>query len=122
MTIKLTESQEDYLEAIYSIERTGKSAGVTVIASNLKVRKPSVTAAMKLLVKKGLVLHGNYGDVILTTIGRKYASEVALRHEALRDLFVNKLGLPEKVADRNACRMEHALEPDVLTKLIKILN
>jgi DtxR family Mn-dependent transcriptional regulator len=88
----------------------------------MKVRKPSVTAAMKLLVKKGLVIHSSYENVKLTPVGRKHASVIAKKHEILRELIEKKLGFTRKVADRNACRMEHALDPDVLAKLILIVN
>jgi DtxR family Mn-dependent transcriptional regulator len=122
MELKLSESQEDYLEAIYDLMGTGKEAGVTAIASSMNVKKPSVTAAMKILARKGLVVHDSYESVKLTVLGKKRASGIAKRHEVLRELIEKKLGFTRKVADRNACKMEHALDADVLAKLILVVS
>ena len=69
----LSESLEDYLEAVFHIERKNGSARATDIALRLGVKAPSVTVALKTLGEKGLVHYAPYGLITLTEKGRRFA-------------------------------------------------
>ncbi|NLO27943.1 MAG: metal-dependent transcriptional regulator [Actinobacteria bacterium] len=114
----LSESQEDYLEAILLLERESRVARVSEIADQLNVSRPSVTGALKNLAARGLVAHEPYGHVTLTDEGADIALEVERRHVAVRDFLVDVLGVPDEKADITACRLEHVLEPDVLAHFV----
>ncbi|MFH0918815.1 MAG: metal-dependent transcriptional regulator [Fibrobacterota bacterium] len=114
----LTESQEDYLEAILVLEKKNRVARVSEIATALHVRKSSVTAALKSLSAHGLAVYTPYAHVVLTGKGARVARALARNHARLKRFFMERLGIPAKAADRNACRMEHALDPEVMEKLM----
>ena len=114
----LSESLEDYLEAIYQLERESGSARPADIAARLDVSRPSVTGALRALSDRGLVHYAPYAAVALTTAGRKTAAEVARRHGILKEFLERVLSLASEQAERAACRMEHVLEPDVLARFL----
>jgi len=115
-------SAEDYLEAIAVLAWEGESVKVTEISKMLGVKKPSVTYALSKLSEAGLVTHQRYGDVELTREGASIAEDVYRRHQMLRGFLVNILNVDPKVAEEDACRMEHSLSPTSLERLEKFLE
>jgi len=114
---KLSSSLEDYLEAIYHLERVHKTARATDIARRLDVRGASVTGALQVLSRRKLVNYQPYQDITLTAEGRRLAEGVVSRHQTLHSFFVDVLDVDEEVAQRAACRMEHALPQAILHRL-----
>jgi DtxR family Mn-dependent transcriptional regulator len=114
----LSESLEDYLEAIYHLERDARVARAADIAARLGVSRPSVTGALKALAERGLVHYAPYSNITLTTEGRRTAAAVARRHAILKDFLENVLSLPPQEAERAACRMEHVLEKPVMNRFL----
>jgi DtxR family transcriptional regulator, Mn-dependent transcriptional regulator len=119
---QLTRSMEDYLEAIYNLKARSNIARVKDIASEMAVKMPSVTGALRSLVDKGLVTHRPYESVELTEEGLKQAREVARRHTAIKGFLVNTLGLHESDAEAEACSIEHAIRPDTLDRLLAFVE
>jgi len=116
----LTASLEDYLEAVLFLVREGSVARVRDIASRLDVGMPSVTAAMKALSKRDLVNYDPYQVVTLTERGMELAEEIGNRHATLRRFLTEVLGIEEDLAEANACRMEHAIDDEVLARLVEL--
>jgi len=114
---ELSQSLEDYLEAVHTLSRGSGSAKACRVGALLGVSKPSVNSAMKALSARGLVSQARYGSITLTPSGEKAGAEVASRHSLLKDFFVSILGLPEADAEKNACRAEHALSREALRRL-----
>ena len=112
----MTQSLEDYLEAIYVIVQGGKSAGVHAVSDLLDVKMPSVVKAVHELKKLGLVTQEPYSRIELTAKGRRLAQLVLNRHTLLREFLV-KLGVSRKTADRDACLMEHILSAETLDRI-----
>ena len=121
-TQHLSESLEDYLEAIMHIEEEKKAARPRDIARHLGVSPPSVTAALQNLGARGLVNYHPYDLVTLTPRGRRVARDVIRRHEGLRRFFVDILRIHEDEADRVACDMEHAIPPQVMDRLLAFID
>lgn len=119
---KLTESQEDYLEAIYHISSSRQVARAKDIAARLKVNSSSVTGALRILAEKGLIHYTPYDVITLTPEGKDIAEDVVRRHEVLRDFFERILGVDAMEADDAACLVEHAMTRSVLDKLIRFVE
>jgi len=117
-----TSSMEDYLETIVMLKEEGKPVTVTEISKAMDVKKPSVDGALTRLSEAGLVLHEKYGDVDLTADGARIAEDVYHRHKVLRQFLIDILGIDTKTADNDACRMEHVLSRDSLSRLEKFLD
>ena len=118
----LSESREDCLETIYHLVLEHKVARVKGIARRMGLHKSTVSGGLKSLAECGLVEHESYGLVTLTPQGEELARELVRRHEILRRFFTNLLGLDADSAGRNACQIEHAIEPEALRKLVDFME
>jgi len=112
----MTQSLEDYLEAVYMLIADGRTAQVREVAAMLSVKMPSVVKAIRELKKLGLVTQEPYAPIELTDKGRRVARHVLNRHTLLRS-FLMKLGVSRKVADKDACLMEHILSAETIDKI-----
>lgn len=112
----MTQSLEDYLEAIYMRIVGGKPAQVRDVARMLSVKMPSVVKAVRELKKLGLVTQEPYSNIELTAKGERVARHVLGRHTLIRE-FLMKLGVTRRNADRDACLMEHILSAETLDKI-----
>lgn len=112
----MTQSLEDYLEAIYMLIKDGKSACVRDVAKLLNVKMPSVVKAIHELKKLELVTQEPYSAIELTAKGTRVAKLVLNRHTLLRT-FLMKLGVTKRTADKDACLMEHILSAETLDKI-----
>lgn len=121
-TQTLSASLEDYLEAIYRLVQAKRVARVKDIAAMLGVQMSSVTGALRSLSGKGLVDHAPYSYATLTPRGESIAREVLRRHQVLTEFLMGFLGLEPEAAERNACHMEHAIEPVVLERLTEFVE
>ena len=122
MISEQTASREDYLEAIANLSEEETSVRVTQISKRLRVKKPSVTAALRRLSEEGLVKHRRYGLVELTDEGRRIAEEVMRRHEVLFRFLSEVLDIDREIAQEDACKMEHSLSPASLERLAKFVE
>lgn len=118
----LTSSMEDYLEAIYHLEKDRRIARVRDIANRLGVKMSSVSSALRSLSSRGLISYDPHQYITLTRTGIEKAKEIVRRHEVLRRFLVRILQVDQAVAEENACRMEHNLDPDVTEKLVEFME
>lgn len=121
-TIKLSASLEDYLETIYHIISEKEVARAKEIASRLKVRRSSVTEALRSLSQKGFINYAPYEAITLTEQGRKIAEDVTQRHRALKDFFIKVLAVQDTVAEDGACRVEHTAPREIIDRLRMFVN
>jgi DtxR family Mn-dependent transcriptional regulator len=115
---QLSASLEDYLEAILNLASDSQGARSKDIAEALGVARPSVTGALKVLRGRGLANYQPYGCITLTRSGRTAAEEVARKHNVLTSFFVGVLGVEDDVAQKAACKAEHALGPEIIARLL----
>ncbi len=115
----LTASQEDYLEAIYHISAEKMAARAKDISTYLDVRASSVTGALRILSKLGLVNYAPYDLITLTDSGRLAAEDIVGRHTALEHFLVHVLGVDKKEADDAACKMEHSVPKAIIERFVK---
>ena len=114
----LSESLENYLEAVLEICAKSKVARVRDVAHAMNVRDASVTQAMKVLEEKKLIARTPNGFLDLTDDGLVYAQEVKTRHTILTQFLVEVFGIDPKQAEEDACRMEHAVSHETFDKFL----
>ncbi len=119
---QLSESLEDYLEAILELERTQKVARVKDIADRLGVLRGSVSTAIKKLADLGLIHYEPYSFITLTSSGSKVANLISRRHQILLRFLRDVLKLDSDQAERNACRMEHAMDDSTVDRLVQFIE
>ena len=93
----MTQSLEDYLEAIHRLLVEGKRARVRDVAAMIGVKMPSVNRAMAELKLRGLVVQEPYRDLELTAAGKMAAEAVFARHSLLT-AFLERIGVPVPTA------------------------
>jgi DtxR family Mn-dependent transcriptional regulator len=114
---KLSSQMEDYLEAIYHLCRDEGVARVKAIADRLEVTTPSVVGAIRKLKDRNLVIQEPYGYVRLTLEGEEIGGAVTHKHEVLSAFLKDILGLDPETASVDACRIEHAVSAETVTRL-----
>lgn len=112
-----TKAVEDYLKAIYEIEREQGKVATTVLAEQLNVVPASATGMIKKLAELDLVAYEPYQGVVLTQAGRKIALEI-IRHHRLIELFLAEtLDVPWDQVHAEAHKIEHVLSQDLLERI-----
>ena len=118
----LTSVMEDYLEAIFDLDREQKVVRVKDIARRMGVKMPTVTSMLKSLDDRGLVKYRKYEYVDLTAGGKRVGKEMRRRHELLSSFLTEVLKIDAATADEEACRMEHSLSMESLERLTDFMD
>jgi DtxR family Mn-dependent transcriptional regulator len=92
------------------------------IADQMSVQRASVTGALKALAGRGLINYSPYSYITLTSAGRTVARDIIRRHETLKEFFIAALQLGPEEAEANACRIEHAIDPIAVDRLVSFLE
>ncbi len=118
----LTIATEDYLKAIYSIEREQGKVLTSQLAQRLKVTPASTTGMLRKLSQMKLVSYKKYQGVELTNSGRKIALEV-IRHHRLLELYLNEImGVPWDKVHLEAEKLEHAISEELEDRIDQMLG
>lgn len=120
--IRLTRSLEDYLEAIYLLQKEVGKVRVKDLANRLSVKLSSVSEAVGRLSELGLVEHELYGSISLTEDGIERAKHVYHRHMVLLKFFCEVLGIDREEAEKDSCILEHSISKKSLDKLIEFIE
>jgi len=118
----LTSVMENYLEAIFDLDKEKRFVRIRDIARRLDVKMPTVISMLKTLNERGLVNYEKYAYVELTKDGADVGREMRRRHEVLLKFLTEILEIEFKVANDEACKMEHALSSDTLNSLIDFME
>ena len=118
--MQIRESAENYLETILILsQRKGKGEARSIdIVNELEFSKPSVSVAMKNLRENGYITVDKDGYIRLTDKGLEIAEKMYERHTLLSQWLI-KLGVDEKVAVEDACRMEHVISAESFAAIKK---
>jgi DtxR family transcriptional regulator, Mn-dependent transcriptional regulator len=112
---------KDYLAGISEIEDKKPVARVGEIAAVLGVKGPTAHVMVKMLASRNLVTYEKYGYITLTEKGRKIAEQLRNKNNAIKNFLIKYLGVDEKAAIEDACRMKNALSDNTFTKLKKFI-
>ena len=104
--MKRLESQEDYLEKILQIYQSKGVVHAIDIAREMNFSKPSVSVAMNKLKEQGHIEINDKGGISLTPSGLEIAEKTLEKHIILTKMLMY-LGVDEKTAMEDACKMEH---------------
>jgi DtxR family Mn-dependent transcriptional regulator len=118
----LTTVMEDYLEAIFDLDKEKKVVRVKDIAKRMHVKMPTVTSMLKTLSERGLVNYERYEYVELTKEGAGVGKEMRRRHGILLRFLTEVLKIDFEIADEEACKMEHTLSGSTLDSLTDFME
>lgn len=113
---------EDYLKAIYDLERGAQPASTNDIALRLAISPASVSGMMRRLADQGLITHEPYRGARLTTDGRRAALRTLRRHRILECYLTEVLGYPWDRVHDEAERLEHAASEELIERMALALG
>jgi len=119
--MRLLESGEMYLENILVLrEKQGLVRAIDIVNYS-GYSKPSISRAVGLLKKDGLIEVDGEGYITLKPAGEKIAEKILERHRLLTEFLV-KIGVDPEVAARDACKIEHDICDETFEKLKEHAN
>ena len=104
--MKIQKASEDYLESMLMMKEQHGYIRSVDVADHLGVTKPSVTYATKRLRENGYIEMDRDCLIPLTDRGMAIAAKMLDRHHTLTK-FLIALGVDEKTAEEDACKIEH---------------
>ena len=118
-----TQSVEEYLEAIFKLQRGRDPVTVKRLASELAVAPPSVSEMIGRLRAAGLVEEpGEERSIVLTEAGSAEGASLVRRHRLSERFLVDYLDMPWDTVHEEACKFEHVLSPEVEARLAEQLG
>jgi len=120
--LMVTESVEEYLEAIYKLGEEGQPVALSALAERLGISSVSANEMVRKLVEQKLVLYEPYKGVSLTPVGQAQALAVIRRHRLWERFLTDVLGLSWDRVHEEACRLEHVTSPLVEERLAQLLG
>ena len=109
--MRLQESGEMYLESIYVLSKAQSTVRSIDISEYMGYSKPSVSRAVNLLKNGGYITMDKDNLITLTESGLEIAQKIFDRHTLIANLLI-RLGVSEKTAVEDACKMEHAISDE----------
>lgn len=116
--MRIHESGEMYLESIFILKKTDPHVRSIDIVNHTGYSKPSVSRAVGILKDGGYIVVDNDGYIDFTKEGQTLAANIYEKHVMLTDLFI-KLGVDEKIAAEDACKIEHYISDETFEAIKK---
>lgn len=114
--LDMQESGEMYLETILVLSQKEAPVRSLDIANHMGVSRPSVSRAMAIL-KNGKYIHiDDQGYISLADSGRKIAEKIYERHVVMSKFLIG-LGVDKRIAEEDACRIEHIISDESFDKV-----
>ena len=112
----LLESGQMYLETIYVLSMKSSFVRAIDLAEHMGYSKPSVSRALSRLKADDYVSVDENGGLSLTEKGLHVAKVIYERHTVLT-AWLTRLGVDEKIAAQDACRIEHVISSESFAAL-----
>lgn len=119
----LTFSEENYLKAIFHLERKFQNgANTSALAEEMETKPSSVTDMLKKLAEKKLVDYKKYQGAKLTMYGKNKAVKVIRKHRLWEVFLVEKLNFSWDEVHDVAEQLEHIKSEKLTQQLDKFLE
>ncbi len=119
--MSLQESGEMYLETILRLSEKLNVVRSIDISEEMGYSKPSVSRAVGILRDGGYITVENDGAIKLTENGSETARKIYLRHKTLTEFLVH-IGVSPETASADACKIEHVISDETLSKMLLFLK
>ena len=114
--MQIKESAENYLETILVLSKKLGVVRSIDVANEMGFTKASISIAMKRLRENEYIVVSQDGNISLTTAGKEIAKKVYERHQIIAKILIS-LGVNEKTAYEDSCRIEHDLSQESFEKI-----
>ena len=117
----IQESGEMYLETIYVLSKLPKIVRAIDVGEHMGYSKPSVSRALGILKEGNYITIDSGGALRLTEKGLATAKKIYERHTVL-STFLKKIGVDEKTAAQDACKIEHVISDETFERLKNFID
>jgi len=115
------ESAEMYLKTIYILTKTKPEVHSIDVSEYMNYSKPSVSRGIHILEQDGYITVNENKALVLTDKGKKHAQKIYDIHEVITKALMH-IGVSEKTADNDACKMEHDISDETYRALKKFIG
>lgn len=113
----ITSSLEDYLELIHNKISQNKEIKAIDIAHEFNISRSSVSEALIRLADMDFIIYEGRRGIKITQKGIEQAKKTVKKHEILSRFFVEILDVNKNLADKNACKIEHVIDDELIEKM-----
>jgi|TARA_B110000967_G_scaffold190493_1_gene215258 DtxR family Mn-dependent transcriptional regulator len=117
-----SQSEEDYLKAIYHLEMDYDSISTNSVADYLNMKPSSVTDMLKKLADKKYINYQKYKGSSLTKKGKLIALSIIRKHRLWETFLVDKLGFGWDQVHLIAEQLEHIKSEELIENLDDFLG
>jgi len=121
-TIPTSESVENFLKAVYTLQQTNERVSTNALAEHLGVKEPSVTDMARRMVEAEMIDYQRYYGVRLTVRGEMAALAVIRRHRLIELYLLRELDYPLHEVHAEAERLEHAVSEQFINAIERKLG
>ena len=115
----ITSGLEDYLELIHNSISNNQQIKAIDIANKFNISRSSVSEALIRLADMDYIIYEGRKGIKITQKGIKQAKKITKKHEILMNFFIKVLDVDIALADKNACKIEHVIDDEVIEKIAK---
>ena len=120
---ELTHSAAHHLLAIHELgAEYGGWARVSDIAKELAITRGSVSINLRALKKRGYVATDEHRMVKLTVKGLEIVQAIQSKKVAFKSFLTNVLGVSERQAEVDSCKVEHLISQETTERLVHFLE
>lgn len=117
-----SESEEDYLKALYHLQKESDEVTTNSIAEFLEMKPSSVTDMLKKLSEKNYINYQKYKGSSLSKKGRVIALKIIRKHRLWETFLVDKLGFGWGQVHIIAEQLEHIKSEELTDRLESFLG
>ena len=119
--MSIHESGENYLEQILMLSGSQEKVRAIDLCTALGFSRPTVSVMLRELRASGFVCTAENGGLALTEAGRAVADRMYERHCVITKALM-ALGVSRKVAQEDACKIEHDVSDETFQKICEFLE
>ena len=117
-----SQSEEDYLKAVYHLQKENNAVSTNAIANYLDMKASSISDMLKKLSEKNYVHYQKYKGTSLTKKGKLIALKIIRKHRLWETFLVDKLGFGWAQVHLIAEQLEHINSEELIDKLDSFLK
>ena len=119
---RLSQSQEDYVKALYHLGAATALVSTSQLAERLQVSAASATEMLGKLAALDLVSHDRYRGASLTATGESVALQIVRHHRLLEMYLSQKLGYGWDEVHDEAELLEHVISERMEQRIYEVLG
>ena len=119
---EITHSGAHYLLAVAAAGEGGRSPRAADVARALGVTRAAASLQLRALQEHGLVSLDRQQRLHLSARGADLVGRIASKRRILQVFLAEVLGVPEEVAELDACKVEHLLSEESGAALVRLLR